>query len=178
MQGVEVRVAGPHVAHGGGDHAAFAEGGVPDHRLMHVGAAELRLGEGAREHVHMVGATAHAAVEFVIGVQPLGGQALHDRVGGVAGLEREDVLGAVAGAEALALDLLLGVDERDGLAGLVVDGDALAEGGAAQPQQIISLKLSQPVKALFAAWTLTRPPPFMTNSVKESFIAVPHSGPL
>ncbi len=47
-----------------------------------------------------------------------------------------------------------------------------------QPQQIISLKLSQPVKALFAACTLTRPPPFMTNSVKESFIAVPHSGPL
>ena len=54
----------------------------------------------------------------------------------------------------------------------------LANFPSRQPQQIISLKLSQPVKALLAAWTLTSPPPFMTNSVKESFIAVPHSGPL
>ena len=52
-------------------------------------------------------------------------------MGGVAGLEREDVLGAVAGAEALALDLLVGVEKCDGLAGLVVDRDPLGECGAA-----------------------------------------------
>jgi hypothetical protein len=146
---------------------------------MHVGAAELRLGEGARKHVHVVGAAAHAAVEFVGGVEPFGGEALHDGVGGVAGLQREDVLGAVAGAEAFVLDLLVG-RRRARRPGPVLSSTAmrLPKLAPRQPQQIISLKLSQPVKALFAACTLTRPPPFMTNSVKESFIAVPHSGPL
>ena len=37
----------------------------------------------------------------------------------------------MAGAEALALDLLVGVEKRDGLTGLVVDRDTLGEGGAA-----------------------------------------------
>ena len=79
----------------------------------------------------MVGRTAHAVVEFIGGVQPLRRQTLQDGVGGVAGLEREGVLGAVTRAEALGLDLLVGLGDRDGLAGGVVDGHALPEGRAA-----------------------------------------------
>ena len=127
----KVGVTDPEVAHRRGHHATLVEQRPPDHGFVHLGAAELLLRESAFDDIHVIRATAHAAVEFVGRVKPLGWQVFHDGVRGIPGLEDEIVFGAVSGTKAFGSDFFLIVGDADGFAGRIIDGDALAEVGPA-----------------------------------------------
>lgn len=107
IQALGFRVAGPVVAHGAGEHTAFAERGLIQHGFVPAAAALLFLREGAGEDRHVFSWTPHVMVELVFAVHPLEGHAAQHRMIRHAVGDDEGMLRAMPGIFALATFLRL-----------------------------------------------------------------------
>ena len=106
------------MAEGRVEDSTLTEGDGEEQRLVLAGSVRLRIRQRRGQDGEVLGRSAQAIVEFILGVHPLRRESLHDGVLGLAGGHLEGMLAAMAAARprrGVPHDLAFPIKPRSGL---------------------------------------------------------------